>query len=222
MLSTIISAAPCACTLGASSALVTPTLLLSREDFLARFPDLALVAVFPDYDSEDSRGVSYYTQEFDEPGAIYDEIVGYRYSPAEFAQSLQGIKSALRYAVDATAVLTRPEWQERRVEAQRRDLEEEAQAIARKHGVKFGTFDFLDALEREEQEAVSFRESLREDGLCIGYGVSYAQWQQEDEWAQDQRSAASRIRDFLCEHCPLLMARWEERCLAQVQEERTT
>lgn len=109
---------------------------------------------------------------------------------------------------------TETENYKRRMEAQRAGLEEIACGIAKKYGVSVNTVDFMTAVRKEvarqEVNEESRREGLREDGLCIGYGVTYSQWQEEYNSPLYALSEARVLLDWLLEFQPLMRMAWNQ------------
>ena len=101
----------------------------------------------------------------------------------------------------------------RRSEHQLKALEPLAREIASKYGVQVGTNDFVTALHKElarqEVGESSRREGLREDGLCIGYGATFEQWQDEINSPTYAVSEARAVMEWLREFHPLLCLTWD-------------
>jgi hypothetical protein len=94
-------------------------------------------------------------------------------------------------------------------------LERAASQIASTHGVELDSFEFIDVLQGMIESQKSYREGMREDGLCIGYGVTADQWFEEFNSSQTETASLSEILDFLSTHCPLLIAQYRERKLSE-------
>jgi hypothetical protein len=59
---------------------------------------------------------------------------------------------------------------------------------------------------------------LREDGLCIGYGVTFEQWSDEVTASRGDSATVSDVLDWLRSECPLLFAKHEEAKLQAARE----
>jgi hypothetical protein len=55
---------------------------------------------------------------------------------------------------------------------------------------------------------------MKEDGLCIGWGVSYEQWSDEYNASIGDSERVHEILEWLASECPLLWAKYQERKLA--------
>jgi hypothetical protein len=75
--------------------------------------------------------------------------------------------------------------------------------------------------EKNRKRHQSYREEMREDGLCIGMGVTAEQWY--DEYNADaiqQTDEAEEVEEVLAwvrSNCPLLWCQWEESQLANAK-----
>jgi len=98
----------------------------------------------------------------------------------------------------------------KQVEAERQHLESAAREIAHRHGVQVNSLAFIEACERELDGFSDYREGMREDGLCIGFGVTPDQWYEEHNASQGDSSHVHEILGWLAEHCPLLWAQHQE------------
>jgi hypothetical protein len=118
-----------------------------------------------------------------------------------------------------------PEQQrDRRAEHAAKSLEGLACKIADKYDVKVGTVQFVHAVMQEcgrQQEAECDRKiGLREDGLCIGYGVTYEQWSEEFNSPLYALVEANAVRRYLEDFCPLLFMAWQQKYPEGLTEEQ--
>jgi hypothetical protein len=78
--------------------------------------------------------------------------------------------------------------------------------------------EFFAALERAEDREVSYREGLREDGLCAtAYPFSAAgveQWYEMSNDSRSRQSTISEVREWVQSQCPLLWLQYRESTLA--------
>jgi len=70
--------------------------------------------------------------------------------------------------------------------------------------------DFLNACAAEVDRYQSYREGMREDGPCMGYGVTHEQWSDEFVASQGDTATVHEIMDWVAEACPLLFMQWRE------------
>lgn len=105
------------------------------------------------------------------------------------------------------------EYQEFRLEEERQRLEAKAARLAGSIGVRIDSFDFIRTLQQKIAAQRLYREGMREDGLCIGFGVTAEQWYEEFNYSANIEDDYEEILDFLHSYCPLLMARHQESML---------
>lgn len=70
-----------------------------------------------------------------------------------------------------------------------------------------GTDDFIQACYQELDRLRQLRQGLREDGLCVGWGVEVADWHEENNAFSEEMAQIHEILGWLEEECPLLLAR---------------
>lgn len=151
---------------------------------------LILVGIEADYELGDSRTTSQPIGRRE----LFDEI--HRRSPDSLAE-VTTFDEVRDLALDVLAgiefhpvTLETAEQAERRAaDARRARLEQEAARIARAHNVAVGSLEFIAAVHVELDRFASYREGLREDGLCIGFGVTPDQWL--DEYNDSQGDTAN-------------------------------
>lgn len=117
------------------------------------------------------------------------------------------------------ALVTPEEAERRQKERDRRRLERLAGEIARRHNVAVDSVEFIRACRSELQRFSDYREGLREDGLCIGFGVNYEQWSDEFTASQGDSATVADVLAWLASECPLLWAKAKEDELAAESED---
>ena len=145
----------------------------------------------------------------------------YRPKPADLlAFTLADISNALADTLEYGGMVeTEAEYDARRAEERRRKLERAASELARRHKVEPGTMAFIAACESELERFSAYRRGMREDGLCIGYGVTHSQWSDEFNASVGDSEAVYDILDWLASECPLLWAKYQENKLSYSREE---
>jgi hypothetical protein len=108
-------------------------------------------------------------------------------------------------------VLPTEDFKRREKNDQRNKLEETAASLARQHGLQVNSLAFLDLLDRLIDKSRSYREGMKEDGLCIGYGVSPDQWQEEYNASSGDESRIVELKEWMLDNLPLLCAQYTER-----------
>jgi len=112
-----------------------------------------------------------------------------------------------------------PETHEARQQAEKRQkLEGIAKEVAARHGVTVDSLEFIAAVESDieniRQDAEDRQYGMREDGLCIGWGATPEQWQDEYNavatHASSQTGTLSDVLEWLATECPLLWAKYQE------------
>lgn len=93
---------------------------------------------------------------------------------------------------------------------ERARLEIAAREIAGRYNVAVGSLDFIRACFDELARFSSYREGMREDGLCIGWGVTSEQWFDEFNASQSDSANVRDVLDWLEQECPLLVAQARE------------
>jgi hypothetical protein len=126
-----------------------------------------------------------------------------------FADSLSEQAVALRF------LCTPGELEKKKAQEERKRLEPLAQQLAAEHGLRVDSFEFIRYLEAKIERERDYREGMREDGLCIGYGVTPDQWLGESNYSQSQEATYHDLLDFLSSYCPLLMAQYREQRLGE-------
>jgi hypothetical protein len=155
--------------------------------------------------------------------AVWGEVVrdcrsNYRPPADELIRyAIEDVKRALVDVYEAFKVETENEYQARRTDEQRRELERTASGIAQRYGVEAGTMDFIKACESELERFQDYRQGLREDGLCIGYGVTYEQWADEFNCSVWDSDAIYKILEWVKTECPLLWSKYLESKLTSEQ-----
>ena len=102
------------------------------------------------------------------------------------------------------------DFQKRAQEKERQVLESLAASMARTHNVAVNSVEFLELLDNEIERLESYRDGMREDGLCIGNGVSYLDWLEEHNASVSDTMKIRELRSWMKENLPLLCARYEE------------
>lgn len=180
---------------------------LSRDKFLTRFPRLDLTLVVDDSDYESGHyGVNashYNVQEIIENL----ECLG---SLDEF-QTEQEVRRAMLDISDfSIQCLPTEEWEKLESIRKAQELESAARKIAAQYGVDISNVPaFLDACQRELERFDSYREGMKEDGLCIGYGVSPETWYEEYDESRSDSENVHKIINWIRENMPLQYAKWQ-------------
>lgn len=129
--------------------------------------------------------------------------------------SFKDLKAVIRdYYDDADlrveGIFTKPELEAHEKKKERVRLETAARKIADANNVAPGSMEFIKLCYRILNRQESYREGLREDGLCIGYGVTIDQWCDEVNASRSDTQDVRDILDWLSQHCPMLWAEYEE------------
>ena len=153
-------------------------------------------------------------------GEIFDNLTESRYwdrSDATWADDLATVIDCLRENASeegGASVYTEEEYAEHKSEQERQRLERTASQFARAHSVTPGTIEFFEALDRAQDREKSYREGLREDGLCAtAYPFSSAGVEQWNEMNSDSYGRTADIRDvreWVQSNCPLLWLKYQE------------
>lgn len=114
------------------------------------------------------------------------------------------------YWDETVAVLDEAAYQDRRETEISQRVEAYANALAARFKFKLNSVEFLDAVESELDRLASYREGMREDGLCIGYGVTPEQWQDEYNASQGDSHNVREVLEWVERHCPLTYLKWRE------------
>lgn len=113
---------------------------------------------------------------------------------------------------DILGIKSLKDFEKREQDAIRQELEAQASAIASKYGCNVNSLQFLDACEAELEHFSNYREGMREDGLCLGWGVTVEQWYQESNASHQDSDAIARIIQWVKENLPLLYGQWQYNC----------
>lgn len=131
-------------------------------------------------------------------------------------QSLNDVCTALEDQLEYGGNLeVESDYTARKSDERRRNLEVEASRLAAGYNVAPGSLEFIAACELELARFRNYRYGMREDGPCIGYGVSYDQWSDEFNSSTGDSEAVYEILDWLAAECPLLWAKYQESKLAE-------
>jgi hypothetical protein len=199
--------------------------------FLARFPGLVLVVVSHDegnpmHDEAPSTSTTKLDAE-----AIYREIINDRwYDPTDedwhrVAADVTGIKEFLteRYGEWGGArTMTEAEHKAYKDAKERERLEGLTSDLCNRLDVQPGSVEFFDALYTATEREDSYREGLREDGLCAtAYPFSSAGVEQWYEMRNDSHSRTASIddvREYVQRKFPLTWLDYQERKRGEKQD----
>ena len=178
----------------------------AEKEFKKRFAGLEVVTVFEDRE-EDVVHVA--TLPFD---SILCVVKNSRYFEREhlLIKTVKELLPIILDAQDATAIFLSADWKKRQEEERRQRLEGFAAQIARSYRIKAYSPEFIEACHSELARFQDYREGMREDGLCIGWGVTPEQWFDEFNESQGDSARIHELLDWLEEKCPLLMAQYHE------------
>lgn len=143
-----------------------------------------------------------------------------RFRQVEILEGLdtwEKIRECFVEITDTIGLHTEAEFLTIRAGKTRERLEKLASTIAREDGVTVGSLDFIRCLHLRIERTREYRQGLREDGLCIGYGVNASQWLEEHDASQSETSELHEILDWLESQCPLLMAQYRNAQLQQAK-----
>jgi len=121
-----------------------------------------------------------------------------------------------------SVVETLEQFEARRLAERRRKLEAAASEIAIRYKCEVSSLEFIAACYLELERFKDYRVGLREDGLCIGYGVTYEQWSDEFNASQGDTNDVHDILDWLRTACPLLWASYTEQRMREQSQEKET
>ena len=113
-------------------------------------------------------------------------------------------------------VMPTAEYEKQEASKQRSKLEKTASSLAQRHGIEVNSLEFLDLLDRLIDQSRSYREGMKEDGLCIGWGVTPEQWYDEYNASSGDECRIDELRNWMLENLPLLCAQYTERMTADV------
>lgn len=195
------------------------------RNFINLMPAGGLLVSWSDYDDESGRA-GLHTEKYSARGLLRECFEQYRRGEAgQFFDDLAEIRSyddlksylgdILSRHSNVAFVETVKEQAERVMSEKRRGLESTAMQIAMTRGLRIDSFEFIEAVESLIDGERRHRDGMREDGLCIGMGVSAEQWIDDLNYSQEQGASYGEIHDFLNSYCPLLMAQYRERKLAE-------
>jgi hypothetical protein len=111
-------------------------------------------------------------------------------------------------------VETLEQFDKRQSEKRRRELESAASEIARRYGCEVSSEAFIEACHSELERFKDYRQGMREDGLCIGWGATYEEWSDEYNYSRSDSAHVEDILEWLATECPLLWAKYQESKLA--------
>ena len=183
--------------------------MITQQQFITLVDNASFVGFFDgDIDSFDGpspcRPVS--------PQDCYADLQQYRWIDECDLSSLAGVKDALAGVWDAITVVTDAELRQREEAQERQELDSYVSRLCQSKGVNAtDTVAVLDALSGELDRLESYREGMREDGLCIGYGVSAEQWSDEHNASMGDSDKASRALSWVASNAPLAYAKWSEK-----------
>jgi hypothetical protein len=188
--------------------------LSEYKRLLGYIPKEGLVLSFYDEDYETGRACLHsntYAPKF-----VLSELLRNKYAPSidELAEikSSENLKELIACALDAELVETVEEQSKRLADDKRRKLESAARNIALEAGVdRLDSFEFIEAVERRIESERDLRYGMREDGLCIGWGVTYEQWSDDYNYSSGVESSYYDILDWLSTYCPMLWAAYQEK-----------
>ena len=183
---------------------------LSKTQFLKKWGELVLIPILVPFDPE-SRG-----PEEGRPidaNELWDMLneKSRRYDPADVTEetTLEDLKIEVEDRCDAINVYTKDELKHLKAEKERKELENFVARIGQEAGAK-DVYGQLDALHRLIDRQESYREGMREDGLCIGWGVTTDQWCEEMNYSRGESAYVDRAIDWIRQNCPLAYAKWQE------------
>lgn len=197
--------------------------LKGAKDFLNRWKDTVLVVSYHGYDEDTGEKWESHTEH--DAKSVLRVIVtdGYHEKDEIVDVADESIVSLAYQYIDGgdgcgTLVETKKTYDNRRRNERRQRLEDEAADICRRYDCKPNTLEFLHALDMELERFKTYREGMREDGLCIGYGVTVEQWYDEFNASRGDSEHIYEIMEWVEEFCPLL---WMEYCASKEKEKVT-
>lgn len=200
---------------------LTFALLLAAGRNFFRLVKSDVILLATEYDFEHSSDGFASNQTF-KPRALFRELAGggrfreYTIERLAEAKTFADVEAAVLDAFGDSegyqphALVTPEEADRRQKERERRRLERLAGEIARRHGVEVNSLDFIRACKRELQRFSDYRQGLKEDGLCIGWGVTPEQWSEEFNASAGDSATVSDVLAWLRSECPLLCAKADE------------
>lgn len=198
---------------------LTFALLLAAGRNFFRLVKSDVILLATEYDFENSAEVA--TNQTFRPRALFRELAGGRFAEYTLerlrdAKTFEDVEAAVIDAFGDSegfqphALVTPEEAERRGKERERRRLEKLAADIARRHGVEVSSVEFIRACESELRRFRDYRTGLREDGLCIGYGVTHEQWSEEFSASVGDSATVADVLAWLRSECPLLCAQADE------------
>ena len=178
-----------------------------RRSFKARFKNQAWVLVEHDREND-----STYAKEIDAGQALelLDDACRKGGVILDRLETVEATTRALAEEWEWGTVLTSEAWKERRDDERRQALEGLARRIAKRHEVKPYTLEFIQKIEVEMDILRDYRTGMREDGLCMGYGVSQEQWFDEFNASQSDSETLCKLLEYVEEKAPLLWMQYQE------------
>lgn len=180
---------------------------LSRDKFLTRFPNLDLTLVVDDSDYKSGYyGVNanhYNVQEIIEALEQFGSL-------DEFQTEQEVKRTMLDISDFSLQCLPTEEWKKLESIRTAQELEAAARKIAAQYGVDVSNVPaFLDACEKELDRFQTYREGMKEDGLCIGHGVFPETWYEEYDESRSDSENVHKIMDWIKQNMPLQYAKWQ-------------
>lgn len=124
---------------------------------------------------------------------------------------------------------TEEDWNNHKAEARRKELEDTASYIAREHGVKTNSLEFLSIVEEQIDNIAYSKERWNDPEIRAEQWASHMHFGSKDAYFDDLNYENSQydshidklngIIEWVSENCPLLWAQYEERKLLEEEEE---
>jgi hypothetical protein len=180
---------------------------------------------YEDYEDYDGYGSSIGTEKLNGSREVWSLLVrepsrNHRLSAADVLslKTLNDVCEAI-YDIHDTCVAceTQEAYHTRRADERRRKLEDTAKRLAARFNVRVDSMEFIAACHSELERFSDYRQGMREDGLCIGYGVTYEQWSDERNASYSDTEEIHELLDWLASECPLLWAKYENSRLVAEQ-----
>jgi hypothetical protein len=194
---------------------------MTREEFLEKCEGEELVIMGYD-ESFEEPGFYQPCKEFMKKEEFIDEL----FSTDNFDDDLSEIQDVsevfeiARDIWDATRIITREEYDKERAEEKRKKLEIEAKRLAYDWGVAVNSMEFIERLEGKIDSIKDRQFGMKEDGLCIGWGVSVDQWFDEYNHLGSDINHVDEILEWINEECPLLMMKFQEQKRKEAQQQQ--
>lgn len=198
------------------TATTAPSYLAAARHLRALIGSLVIMLTAP-YEDYDGYGASSYTERYEGFSAVWRFLV--REQPKRSRMSAQDVLS-LKSASDVCNAMhdyldygglieTEAQFHARKADEQRQKLEGVAKQLAARFNVRVDSAEFIAACHSELERFSDYRQGMREDGLCIGYGVNYEQWSDERNASYGDTEQIHELLDWLASECPLLWAKYE-------------